>query len=67
MLSIVGQILVQVRQAVGVLAQAVVDGTVVVAGGQATEAVQVNDEQRTDVVRLATQVLLPLSPVIKSR
>jgi hypothetical protein len=58
-LRVVGQVLVQVGQAVGILGQLLVDDAVLVTCSQLPEAVQVDEVQRTDVVRLAAQVVLP--------
>ena len=52
-LRIVGQVLVEVGERVGVLRERVVEDPILVAVGAPAELVQVDDKERRDVVRLA--------------
>ena len=61
MLRVVGQVLVEVGERVGVLGEVVVEDAVLVAVAAPAELVQVDDEERRDVVRPAAQVVLPVA------
>lgn len=56
----VGQVLVQVRETVRVGRQGVVHAAKAVAGRLGAEPLQVDDIQRTDVVRVAAEFVLPV-------
>ena len=53
MLRVIGQVLIQVGQAVGVLGEAVVHDAKLIAGGEGAEAFEIDEVQGGDVVRLA--------------
>ena len=58
---VVGQILVQIGQTVGILAERLVLAAQSVAGGDATETLQVDHVESADVVLAALQVVSPVT------